>query len=121
MSKEDRFCGVYQATVQPGKLQYYRQEPVRWEFTHHYIDGPHASTVGSVEITMPEDRFHALLDVEERLRRIMDPKGFHEQHPGERLWDEYVRECTIRNECPSVQIAYERYINLLNLVSSNYD
>lgn len=119
-SRELKFCRTYQATVQPGRSRYYRKQHYADFLEEMKMPDMNVEAVQGVEINMPKDRFYALLEAEERLRELLNPKNFVEQHPGEKIWDDYVKECTIRNECPSVQIAYEKYRNLLNLVDSNY-
>lgn len=122
MNREERFCRTYQATIQPGCRQYHRVQRHHQGFVGESTDPiMTAEVIRGVEINMPEDRFCAFLEMEERLRELMDPSKFVDKHPADRIWDEHVKECKIRNECPSVQIAYEKYQNLLHLVSSGYD
>ena len=117
---ELEFCRRYDATVQEGQGRHFRQERIS------YFDDPNemvqpVTTVPSVDISMPVDRFRALIEIEDRLKNLMDSSSAVDKHPGSRVWEEYQKEAIIRHECPSVKIAYEKYQSLLNLVKSNYE
>lgn len=69
-----------------------------------------------VEITMPQDRFRHLVEVE----------GFVTSADREREWAKnqleiQKREAWIRQKSDAVRKAYERYQTLLNLVRHDYD
>jgi len=114
MDKYQRFYERYQAESCTGHLRYPRYyrgnlswdaEP--WESSYH--------TVPSVQITMPEDRFEMLLNIEQRLQGLLDQSRAINRNPIDQLWDEFVKEERIRNEVGAVKIAYDKYLTLLNL------
>lgn len=118
--QEQKFCKRFDAEIHDGCLRYYRFNEPTIGFDEQDPLTSTGSTVPSVEITMPVDRFRSFLEIEERLEQLMNSSAMVNGHPGDKMWEEYIRECKIREECPSVKIAYEKYINLLDLVGSNY-
>lgn len=80
--------------------------------------------VKCVVIHMPEDRFRALLEHDEWLEnagRQNQQYQFNDIHRASSIVKEHEREARIRHSNPSVQIAWEKYQNLLKLVDSHYD
>jgi uncharacterized protein YoaH (UPF0181 family) len=73
-----------------------------------------------VEIHMPEDRFRALVEHDEWL---YNSRMSNRMVGGEaiQIVKQHDRETRIRHANPSVQLAYEKYQMMLNLVDSHYD
>jgi len=115
---EKKFSTTYQARIRVGNTSFFRaaQRPLTFADSNDDDSSMHTVTeISSVEVTMPVDRFYALLEVEARIRSLMNSRARAGQHPGSTLWEEYKEEVIIRNQCPSVRIAYEKYLTLLEL------
>ena len=115
-----QFCKRYDAEIRQGNKQYYRRNTTVYDLYKQDSLDARCDVVPSVEITMPIDCFNSFLNTEQRLVQLMNSSAMVNYHPGDVLWEEYIRESKIREQHPSVKIAYEKYVNLLNLVSSNY-
>lgn len=116
------FCQKYQATARPSNQVWRRAHPVRLtlgtlancdlEQSCSYTEEP------MVEITMPADRFRALVEVSKLKEHYYNKSSYvgSEYHV---MWQEMERECLLRNQHPAVQEAYERYQMMLRLVDAN--
>lgn len=117
------FSKHYECKVQQTQKQYARYDrPI-----DYFVDPRRAdvmsrsssisySAVPVVEVSMPLDRFEALIDIDDKFRqgRQFDPARFEEILEKER------REAMIRHANPAVKKAYENYSMLLNLVKDEY-
>lgn len=115
--KLERFCRTYQATTQSSSRMYYRQcqDFHSLDNTAKYVV---PESVAGIEINMPEDQFYAMLDIEDRLRQLLEGGSHQRRFPHVKIWNDYIAESIIRAEYPTVKIAYEKYQTLLSLVSS---
>lgn len=119
--KLKEFCKNYQAIVKEGDVRYRKplvnmdpyEEPVWMQATYE--------TVGSVQITMPVYLFEAFLETEAKLKQLMNSSAYVNYHPGDALWEAYIKEERLRKAYPSLQIAYDKYTNLLSLVDSSFN
>lgn len=126
LSKElHEFSRKYDAVVGPSSRRYHRRRPINfsmWNERDPYIDYrtiPYEE-VKCVEIHMPEDRFHALLEHDEWL---YNSRMSNNMIGGEaiEIVKQRDRETRIRHSNPSVRIAWEKYQTMLSLVDSHYD
>lgn len=124
MEKEiDRFCRNYEAEVKADPRPHMRYPKTNyWEFPNR-ADVMKISyetyTVPRIQISMPEDRFRVLLEMEERIDKMMDDSKY------ERDWiltmmEKERKESIIRQTNPAVKKAYENYSLLLNMVKDHY-
>jgi hypothetical protein len=116
----------YDATILPSNQQHIRYSALRHPQDYSSSGEMHDSLlniqkVPMVKIHIPEDRFRALLEIEAVQRRLMNSSIKVGSHPGDKMWDNYIRECKIRYQCPALMIAYEKYQSVLALVDGHYD
>ena len=125
MNKElNEFSRKYDAVVGPSSRMYRRSRRIDYKLWSEsdpsiYQAIPYEE-IKCVEIHMPEDRFHALLEHDEWL---YNSKMSNYQIGGEaiQIVKQHERETRIRHTNPSVRIAWEKYQTLLRLVDSHYD
>ena len=129
----DKFCRKYEAQVREGKYAMRRPQPMTSffdfkddasMFRSEYMT---AHEVKTVEVFMPEDRFHNLVELERRISDIEDDLFQIEQLTRtrgrgwlENLMEKERRESFIRQSNPAVKKAYENYSMLLNMVKDQY-
>lgn len=122
----NKFCYKYEATCRPASQHWRRPVKVPIKFGDDptevlYQQIPYYS-VPMVDITLPEDRFRALIEHDEFLDKFNHLKDsttgsiFYDQMNQVRaIMNDHEEECRIRNQHPSVQAAYQHYLTLLNL------
>jgi predicted nucleotide-binding protein (sugar kinase/HSP70/actin superfamily) len=125
LSKElYEFNRKYNAVVGPSSRSYHRSPPISfniWDESNPRIyQSMHYEEIKCVEIHMPEDRFHALLEHDEWL---YNSRMSNHMVGGEaiQIVKQHERETRIRHSNPSVQLAWEKYQTMLTLVDSHYD
>jgi len=124
MKEVKNFCHKYDAYVQDSSRMHRRVKRASFKMWSESDPGifqqiPYED-IKCVEIHMPEDRFRALVEHDDWL---------HTAHMNnylkgnEAVWivEQHERETRIRHANPSVQLAYEKYQMMLNLVDSHYD
>lgn len=117
--KVDDFVRKYDAVVEPSHRRFRRasySDVTSVGLPSDVFDNIDYGDVACVNIQMPEDRFRALLEHDDWLKR---------RYAGGRpgiidLVQEHERECRARHENPAVKKAYENYQMLLRMVESNY-
>jgi hypothetical protein len=126
------FCRKYDAYVQDSSRMHRRAKRVDYKiwsesdadsFQEMFQTIPYQE-VKCVEIHMPEDRFRALLEHDEWLETAGRQRGYQFANDIQRashLVEQHNRETRIRHSNPAVQLAYEKYQMMLNLVDSHYD
>jgi hypothetical protein len=124
--KIHKFASKYQAVCRPSGQYHRRTQPVPIKIGPDPVDVlyqelPYQS-VPMVEIHLPEDRFRALiehdafLDIHDRLRNSTTGSHvYNDMMRAKSIIEEHESECSIRNQYPAVQAAYEQYRTLLNL------
>lgn len=125
MNKEvDQFSHKYNAIVQPSSRMHHRTRRMDYQMWSEsdpdmYQSIPYEA-VKCVEIHMPEDRFRALLEHDEW---VYNSRMNNHMVGGEaiQIVRQHEKETRIRHANPSVQLAWEKYQTMLNLVSSHYD
>lgn len=125
MDKEVKeFCSKYDAYVQDSHRMHRRSKRMPFQLWSEsdpeiFQQIPYEQ-VRCVEIHMPEDRFRALVEHDEWL---YNSRMSNHMVGGEaiQLVKQHERETRIRHANPSVQLAYEKYRMMLNLVDSHYD
>lgn len=122
-SVEQEFCKNYLASVSRTGRSVLRADPPTMNFNDIIDSSPDpeqmACTVSrwdTISIEMPIDRYQAFLAREERIKDLLDPRLSINNHPADRIWDEWEEEERLRQTHPSLAIAYEKYKNLLYLV-----
>lgn len=118
----DRFKKKYNAHVQQGRRQFARPKPITvdsWSDPELFNTATFEYENG-VQIDMPESDFEQLVHMEKYFRDTLQRGGSSIGSYAEYIVDNYDRECRIRNENPSVRVAYEKYQTLLKLVDSHY-
>ena len=119
---EQSFCRTYDARVTySGEVARRftsdpRFIPIDWE-----SDSIEVQSVPILNIRMPEDRYRAMLEKEKMLKDMFASQAAEYKHPVDQFWDQCVHEMVVREEVPAVRAAYEKYQNLLRLVSSQYN
>lgn len=122
MDEVEHFKKKYRAHVQPGHRKYavpkrismdslspdYEPFDLNFEYEH------------SVQIDMSQRDFEHLVHMEKKFYEAMEHSGIYVGEHAKYIVEEYERELRIRTENPSVKIAYEKYLNLLNMVDSYY-
>lgn len=110
------FCYKYDATVKPSRQRHWRAQRVNYA---DWSTNPSAMAAGQdyqnvpmLEITMPEDRFRALLEYNEwiektRINDEMDRRFFAHQQE---------EEIRLRKQHPGLEELYEKYQTMLKLV-----
>ncbi len=125
MDKEVKeFCYKYNACVTDSSRMYRRTKRIDYKFWSEsdpeiFQQIPYEE-IKCVEIHMPEDRFRALVEHDEWL---YNSRMSSHMVGGEaiQIVKQHDRETRIRHANPSVQLAYEKYQMMLNLVDSHYD
>jgi hypothetical protein len=123
--KIKEFCWKYDAIAGPSARKYRRPARVDFSiwssdptlFQNTYEDIP------MVDVTMPEDRFRALLEHDAWVEKagLQDNQFFSNNVMRvSNMVVEHELECRIRQENPAVQKAWERYQMLLNTVKDYY-
>jgi hypothetical protein len=117
MKEVEEFCRKYDATVGPSSQRRRRHRLVTMqEWEKDPFEPMPTWDVGMVEITMPEDRFRALMEHDHWLERLARTDDAWRGTGAVNLVRNYERECRIRNEHPGVQAAWEQYQVMLRLV-----
>jgi hypothetical protein len=117
MNKEIRdFCYKYDAMIRPSTQRHWRSQRLNysdWSSDPSAITAEQAyQNVPMVEITMPEDRFRALLEYNEwiektRINDEIDRRFFAHQQE---------EEIRLRKQHPGLEELYEKYQTMLQLV-----
>lgn len=118
------FCYKYEAQVSPSSRPWRRPKRVPldvWasdpnvfkDIHHNYEDVP------TVTITMPEDRFHALLEHDDWVSKAgLQGNNFFNNNVSRvsNMLMDHERECRLRYQHPGVQKAWEQYQIMLRMV-----
>jgi hypothetical protein len=121
--KLKEFCYKYESVVGPSKHMLRRAVPIPFsafqEQGFSAFDTREVKDIPMVDITMPEDRFRALLEHDSWL----DKAGLHDNsyfnNNVSRVSNmvlEHERECRLRAEHSAVQKAWEQYQIMLSMV-----
>jgi hypothetical protein len=122
MKNIDEFCHKYQAQVGKSTKMWTRRQRVPydvWQADPDVFKSIPCQDVPMVDITMPEDRFRALLEHDRWLERagLNDNNHFHNNVMRvSNMVVDHERECRLRAEHPSVQKAWEQYQIMLRMV-----
>jgi len=114
--KINEFSRKYDAVVKPSYrvLQRANYGSTSVAIPNNVFDSIEYTDVACMDIQMPEDRFRALVEHDEWIKRRMLHLGQCE------IVDQHERECRARQENPAVKRAYENYQMLLSMVENNY-
>ena len=120
----DEFCHKYQAQVGKSRRTWRRPQSVPYDV---WLKDPdvfktiECQDVPMVEITMPEDRFHALLEHDHWLANAgLHDNGYFTNNVMRvsNMVVEHERECRLRQEHPALQKAWEQYQIILAMYRS---
>ena len=118
----DEFCHKYQAQVGKSTRVWTRRQSVPydvWLADPDVFKSIPCQDVPMVEITMPEDRFRALMEHDHWLARAGLHDNGHFANNVMRVSNmivDHERECRLRAEHPSLQKAWEQYQIMLRMV-----
>ena len=121
MNFVDEFCHKYQAEVGQSRRMWRRPQSVPYDV---FMKDPdvfktiECQDVPMVEITMPEDRFRALMEHDHWLANAGLHDNGHFTNNVMRVANmvvEHEHECRIRQQHPAVQKAWEQYQIMLGL------
>lgn len=124
MKDVNEFCHKYQATVGQSPRTWRRSQQVPYDV---WLKDPdvfktiECEDVPTVEITMPEDRFRALLEHDRWIERAGLENNRHFTVNVARVSAmvvEHEQGCRIRHQHPAVQKAWEQYQIMLGLCAS---
>lgn len=125
--KVKEFCYKYDAIAGPSARNWRRPQRVNYSIWSESDPNMFQNTyeeIPMVDITMPEDRFRALLEHDAWIERagLQDNQFFaNNVMRVSNMVVEHERECRIRQENPAVQKAWERYQMLLSTVKDYYN
>jgi hypothetical protein len=117
----DEFCHKYQAEVGQSRRTWRRPQSVPYNV---WLEDPdvfktiECHDVPMVEITMPEDRFRALMEHDHWLANAGLHDNGHFTNNVMRVSNmivDHERECRLRCENPGLQKAWDKYQTLLSL------
>jgi hypothetical protein len=120
---EKEFCSKYEARVSPSGRPWRRVKPVPFSVFKEQgmtaFEQIQYQDVPMMDITMPEDRFRALLEHDHWLANAglrCDTNFFNNyvMRVGNMVVD-HEQECLLRNQYPALQLAWEKYQSLLRL------
>jgi hypothetical protein len=117
MKEVEEFCKKYDAYVGPSSRMHRRHRLVTMqEWEKDPFEPMPTWDVAMVGITMPEDRFRALMEHDHWLEWNQRAHEGFQGADAVRIARERERECRIRHEHPGVQAAWEQYQVMLRLV-----
>ena len=114
------FCQRYSAEVGPCHKVYARYEPLSLQRLQDNGDNSISDVLANrrvpgVTITMPEDRFRALIEHDLWMQRIRKRSSYIGDEAGEIL-KRHERECILRHEHPALQSAWQQYQIMLAMI-----
>jgi len=112
----NEFSRKYDAVVKPSHRMFQRANygSTSVAIPSNVFDNVEYTDVACVNVQMPEDRFRALVEHDDWLKRRWE--GFGQRN----IVEQHERECRARHENPAVKKAYENYQMLLRMVENNY-
>lgn len=123
MKRLNEFSYKYNAQVRPSSQRWRRAIPVPYSsFKEQGISAfieQDYETIAMVDITMPEDRFRALLEHDSWIENagLQDNQHFaNNVMRVSNLIIQHERECRLRNQHTAVQKAWEQYQIMLKMV-----
>jgi hypothetical protein len=119
----EEFCRKYDARVSPGAQPWRRTKPVPFPVFEEQgmaaFENIQYQDIPMVEITMPEDRFRALLEHDHWLANAGLNHNNHFHNNVMRVSNmivDHERECRLRSEHSALQKAWEQYQIMLRMV-----
>jgi hypothetical protein len=125
--KIKEFCYKYEARAEPSHRVHRRAKRIDYKIwsdsdpdmfqTIPYEDVP------MVSITMPEDRFRALLEHDQWIEQagLQDNRHFNNNVMRvSQMVVDHERECKIRNQYPALRILWDKYQTMLRLCDSGH-
>lgn len=125
MNDIDNFCRRYEATVSPSGRYYRRAEKSPFKMSDYYENSAGINEhfinmidVPMLNVSLPQDRFSALVEHENRINKLIDSKTIGYNSSYQRLQyilAEHEEECRLRHTNPALKKAWENYQMLLRL------
>lgn len=117
----NEFLYKYEARAQLSNMTYRRIRRIRFDYKDIDSAFDQLSTIPfedepMVEITMPQDRFRHLVEVEQFITSTDREREWAKQE-----MERQRKESWVRQKDERVRKAYERYQTILNLVRNDYD
>jgi len=119
----EEFCRKYDARVSPSAQPWRRTKPVPFSVFKEQgmtaFENIQYQDIPMVEITMPEDRFRALMEHDHWLARAgLNGNGYLQNNAmrASNMVVDHERECRLRSEHSALQKAWEQYQILLRMV-----
>ena len=115
--KAKDFCRRYQARIETSQYRVNKIKNTNITFSDREAVADPALDIEyeqMVAIHLPQARARALVEHDEWIYKDFGEYAGH-------IIKQHEIECRARNENPAVKAAYEKYLNLLNLVGSAYD
>lgn len=116
------FCYKYEAQVGPSNRSWRRPKRVSfdiWQKDPSIFEQMPYEEIPTVTITMPEDRFHALLEHDDWVSKAgLQGNNFFNNNVSRvsNMLTDHERECRLRYQHPGVQKAWEQYQIMLRMV-----
>lgn len=117
VDKAKDFCDRYRARVEQSPYRVSKVKNTDITFSDREAIADPALDIEyeqMVAVHMPKAQFRALVEHDEWIYKGIGENLGH-------IVKQHERECRARNENPTVQAAYEKYLTLVNLVGSAYD
>ena len=125
MKDIQEFCHKYQAEVGPSNRTVRRAVPVPYSVFQEQgmgaFDTLQCQHIPMVDITMPEDRFRALIEHDHWIEQAGLQENQYFNNNVMRVSNmvvEHERECRLRNQHPALQKAWEQYQIILAMYRS---
>lgn len=121
------FCHKYDAVIEPSRRSFRRAKRVPldvWMKEPDIFQQMPYEDIPTVSISMPEDRFRALLEHDDWISKAgLHDNSFFNNNVGRvaQMVVDMEKETRIRHENPAVRIAYEKYLMLLRTVYNYYE
>lgn len=122
MNFVDEFCQKYQAEIRPSSRCWRRAVPVPYSVFEQQgmgaFDTREYQDIPMLDITLPEDRFRALMEHDHWLANAGLHDNGHFTNNVMRVSNmvvEHERECRLRQQHPALQKAWEQYQIMLGL------
>ena len=124
MNDIDKFCSRYEATVSTSGRYFRRHQlpPLRvnnmYETSTAKDIFSNITEIPMLNVCLPQDRFAALVEHENRITQLVDSKPFGLHSSYQRLQyivAEHEEECRLRHTNPALKKAWENYQMILRL------
>jgi len=111
------FVQQYNASIEKSYTKYQRPQPCSIMSSDDISSTILHTDIPMVEIVMPEDRFHALLENEAKIKRLANIAAGNDNSADmfDTMLNEFTEETRSRNASPAAKKAYDHYRTILHL------